>query len=62
MKKRKQPNFKSPFATKFTRTGTIDRRNYKPYRTPEQKALARSLAVKESGRYIAAGVPRSCHP
>ena len=42
-----QPNFASPYATQFTRTGKINMVNGKPYRTANQKAEARRLARKD---------------
>lgn len=46
--------------TQFTKTGELNMKNRKPYRTKEQKKLARKFAVVEDGRYVS-DVPVSYH-
>ncbi len=49
------------YATEFTRTGRVNMHNRKPYRTAEQKALARKSARKgDDGAYRSAA-PVSTH-
>ena len=57
----KQPTFKSPYASQYTRTGKIDMTNKKPFRTKEQKALARKMAEKTKDGYFVSKAPRSYH-
>lgn len=57
----KQPTFKSPYASQYTRTGILDMSNKKPYRSKEQKALAKKMAEKTSGGYYISRAPRSYH-
>lgn len=49
---RRQPNYRSPYATSFTRTGKLDTSNRKPFRTKRQKEDARSSATKVDGTYV----------
>lgn len=46
--------------TSFTRDGTVDMKNKKPYRTPKQKIEAQSSAKKSQGRWISSA-PVSYH-
>jgi len=48
------------YATAYTRTGKLDMQNRKPYRTANQKALARSTARIVDGRHVS-GAPVSFH-
>lgn len=57
----KQPTFKSPYASQYTRTGILDMSNKKPYRSKEQKALAKKLAEKTAGGYYISKASRSYH-
>lgn len=52
---------KSPYATSYTRTGVLDMKNRKPYRTPAQKALARELAEKTKNGSYTSRAPVSYH-
>ena len=46
--------------TQYTRKGSVDMMNKKPYRTAQQKMLARKTAYKLDGRYVSPA-PRSYH-
>lgn len=52
---------KSPYATDFTRTGVLNTKNRKPYRTANQKAVARQMAVKQPGGFYTSAAPVSYH-
>lgn len=49
------------YATQFTRTGTVNTHNRKPYRTVAQKAEARRLAVKGKDGAWRSTAPVSYH-
>lgn len=56
-----KPNFISPYATQFTRTGKINMVNGKPYRTASQKTEAgRNASRRDDGTYRSAA-PVSYH-
>lgn len=50
----------SAYQTAFSRTGTRDMQNRKPYRTAAQKAAARANAVQVNGTWVA-NAPVSYH-
>ena len=39
-----RPVFESPYATSLTKTGKVDAKNRKPFRTARQKKIAREQA------------------
>lgn len=47
--------------TQFTKTGVLDTRNRKPYRTKVQKAVARRTAQKTAKGYYVSSAPVSYH-
>lgn len=53
--------FKSPYATSLTRTGQLDMKNRKPYRTAQQKKLAREMAYKTDKGFYRSNAPKSYH-
>lgn len=52
---------KSPWATSLTRTGKLDPKNRKPYRTPALKALARKNAEMTKGGFYVSATPVLYH-
>ncbi len=52
---------KSPYATQFTRTGVLDTKNKKPFRTAAQKHVARQQAVQGKDGVWRSMAPRSYH-
>lgn len=48
------------YATSFTRTGKLDMRNRKPFRTKEQKEIARERAEVLNGTHVS-NAPVSYH-
>lgn len=47
--------------TKLTREGERSMKNHKPYRTKEQKRIARDTAFKTAGGYYRSDAPVSFH-